>query len=506
MPREKVILPLYSGAYKSDSPWLSSFGCLNMYPEPIKGEGGSSLELLGTRGLAFNSAKEGQTMYGSSGELALIGTPGTKLMFSVGNGPHRGSLVHIGNNYIVSGNQLVQLSTTYQQTVVGTLSTYTGAVSMSSNGSQGNQLTITDGTSLYVYNSSTNIFSTITTNVLANPTQTVFMEGYTIVVAANTNQWQISNFYDSSTYPALMTAAAEFDPGNIKAVAKINRQLVLLGEYVTEIWYDSGNDFPFDHVPNGLIEQGILAPFSVVNVGENTLIWLAQNKFGQAQVMLMQGFQATNIAPRTIMSLWRTYIKLSDAIAFVYQEHGHTFYQLTFPSANKTWVYDVSTGMWHERASYDSALVLGRHRASTYSFFNNLHLIGDYNNGNMYQLDMDTYTDNSQPILRTLITYHITDKREQTRHNYLELEGESGVGLLTGQGSAPVIQLEVSDDGGHTYTNARSVAYGIQGAYQRVARWPWLGKTRNRVYRLSMSDPIKWRLMRLILDYSEGLH
>ena len=40
---------------------------------------------------------------------------------------------------------------------------------------------------------------------------------------------------------------------------------------------------------------------------------------------------------------------ISDARAFTYQKDGHHFYVLTFPTGNKTFVFDASTSLWHER-------------------------------------------------------------------------------------------------------------------------------------------------------------
>lgn len=452
--------------------------------------------MMGLQGMAF---KGGQTMYGGPGEIALIGTPGTKVITSFGTGPHRGSINHLGALYVVSSSNVYKYDVFGTKTLIGTLTTTTAPVSMSSNGTLGSQLTIVDGQKLWVWNGTT--FTDYTASLVQPlPTKTYFMEGYTFVTFANMQEFQISNLYDSTTWNGLQFATAELDSGNLLALIKYGRQIWLCCENVTEVWYNSGNDFPFDHIPNALVEWGILAPNSLASSGNYGLLWLSKNKYGQGEVVQTEGFTAKSITPRGILSLWRKYPRLDDAIAFTYQEHGHFFYVLVFPTANKTWCYDVTYGGWHERAYLG-----GRIRANSYSFFNGMHLIGDFENGNMYQLDMDTYTDNSQIILRSLITYHISDKREQVRHNYLELEGESGIGALQGQGSAPVITLESSDDGGHTYTNARTSPWSQESSdYKRTVRWPWLGISRNRVYRISFSDPIKWRLFRLILDFTEN--
>lgn len=487
MPRTKVSLPLYSGGYQSDSPWLSSYGCINLFPEPIMGENES-----------INNPN-------SQGEMTLIGDPGLRLLSNFGGGPHRGMLNHLGDTYIVSGVSVYKYDVFGSKTVIGTLTTTTSPVSMSSNGVLGGHLTIADGEKMWVWDGST--FTDYTSSLLyTNPEKTYFMEGYTFITFANKQTFQISDLYDSTSWNALQFATAELDSGNLLALYKYNRQIWLICENVAEVWYNSGNDFPFDHVPNGLVEWGIAAPNSLASTGNYGLLWLSKNKYGQGEVVRTQGFLAKSVTPSTLLSLWRQYVRIDDAIAFTYQLHGHVFYQITFPTANKTWCYDVTYNMWHEKSSRNAIGVIGKHRAISYTFFNNMHIIGDFENGNIYELDMDTYTDNSQTITRSFTTYHISNKREQLRHNYLELEGESGTNLLSGQGSAPVITLECSDDGGHTFTNARTASWSADAYdFKRIVRWPMLGISRNRVYKISMSDPIKWRFSRIILDITEGL-
>jgi hypothetical protein len=485
--RTKAELPLYTGGYKSDSSWISSFRCVNLYPEFIAGEVGASA-----------STSEGQQ---NSGKITLVGTPGTVIIDSVGPGPHRGSIVHLGEAYFVSNKNVYKMDSLGTTTLIGQLTTSSGTVSMSSNGQLGGHLSIVDGIKLWVWDGAT--FTDYTASLAyPNPIKTLFSEGYTFIEFEDSPTFQISNFYDSTTWSALDIATAELSPGNLLSIAKYNRQVWLLGEQVTEIWYHSGNDFPFDPVPNGLIEWGILAPDSVVSTKNNGLLWLAKNEIGQAQVVQTKGFAAENITPPTILSIWRKYPRLDDAIAYVYQEHGHIFYVLTFPTANRTWVYDVIFGGWHERATLG-----GKHRGASYVYFMDKHILGDFESGNIYHLDLDTFTDNDAPILRTLTTAHLSSKRELTKHNFLELEGEAGTGNLQAPGNEPKVTLEYSDDGGHTYSNARTTSYGVDASdYNTVARWPFLGMSRNRVYQLTMSDPIKWRLSRLILDYSEQDH
>lgn len=466
----KVSLPLHSGGYKGDSLNLSSFRCVNLYPEKIIGD---------------------------SSKVALIGTPGFNLLTSVGIGPHRGVVEHLGNAYFVSGNEVIKYDVNGAKTTLGTISTSAGIVSMSSNGISGGQFTITDGTSGYTCDGTTVTLIT-DAQYLASPTKNCFIDGYTATVFNNTDYFMLSDAYDSTSYTTTFKARGERDPDKLRNCAANNRQLWLFGETTTEIWYNSGNPMPFDPLPNGFVEVGIHAPDSLANIGNLGLMWMAQDKKGKGQVIHALGFNAREITTPTILSEWRTYSRLDNAVAFTYQEAGHTFYVLTFPTDNKTWVYDLTTELWHER----QAGQVGRVRASSYIYFNGKHIVGDFENGNIYEMSVGVYTDNTDYIHRYFTTSHIAENGETIRHNYLDLEAEVGVGLANGQGSTPDIWMDYSDDGGHLFNNKRFATLGIGGTFSQQIRWPFLGNSSNRVYRVGTSEPVKIRFNRLLLDFN----
>jgi hypothetical protein len=64
------------------------------------------------------------------------------------------------------------------------------------------------------------------------------------------------------------------------------------------------------------------------------------------------GYTAQRISTHAVEWQIQQYGNLSDAIAYTYQQDGHSFYVLIFPSANTTWVFDVATSLWHERAAF----------------------------------------------------------------------------------------------------------------------------------------------------------
>jgi len=194
-------------------------------------------------------------------------------------------------------------------------------------------------------------------------------------------------------------------------------------------------------------------------------------------------------------------------VAYSYQQEGHKFYVLTFPTADATWVYDTITGAWHERAGLTNG-VFTRHRSNCQMNFNNQTIVGDYENGNIYAFDLDVYADDDQPqkwlrSWRALPTG--TNNLRRTAHHTLQLDCQSGVGINDGQGSDPQAMLRWSDDGGHTWSREHWTSLGAIGVYGKRVFWRRLGMTqkiRDRVYEVSGTDPTKIVIMgaELILD------
>jgi hypothetical protein len=233
---------------------------------------------------------------------------------------------------------------------------------------------------------------------------------------------------------------------------------------------------------------------------DNGLFWLGEDSRGKGIVYRANGYTGQRISTHAVEWQIQQYGDISDAIGYTYQQDGHSFYVLVFPSANATWVYDVATQAWHERAGFNNGSFT-RHRGNCQVFFNNEVLVGDYQNGKIYAFDLNVYADDGQPqkwlrSWRALPTGQNNLKR--TAHHTLQLDIEAGVGLVTGQGSDPEVMLRWSDDGGHTWSNEHWVKIGKIGEYGRRAIWRRLGMTqklRDRVYEVSATDPVKVAIM-----------
>lgn len=434
----------------------------------------------------------------------LIGTPGITQLASIGSGPIRGMwFSSSGLLFVVSGNTLYSVSSSWVATSIGTLATYSGQVSMCDNGLQ---LFITDGTSGYYVT-----LLTPTTLTQVNQVQwlgskvVLFMDGYFIFVQPDTAQFYLSDLNDVTFVAPAITGKNGYPDKLVTAIAN-SRNLWLFGETSTEVWFDAGsNNNPFQYISGTLSQVGCAAAFSVAKIA-NQICWLGKDPNGSGIVFTNNNYTPARISTLAVEKAIQSYSVISDAIGFAYQENGHEFYVLTFPTANATWCFDLSTKMWHERC-YLSNGVEQRIRANCYAFAYGVHVVGDYSTGSIYNQSLSIYSDNGSAILRQRVTPHVSQDMNRLFFSRLQLDIESGVGLdgaLTTQGSTPQAMLEWSDDGGHTWSNQHWTNFGVIGATRKRAIWRRLGQSRNRVFRASITDPVKVILMGAELDVVGG--
>jgi hypothetical protein len=188
-----------------------------------------------------------------------------------------------------------------------------------------------------------------------------------------------------------------------------------------------------------------------------------------------------------------------------YQQLGHVFYVLTFPTAGKTWVYDASTNMWYERAWRNPATnALSQWRPSFLTLFNGKIVAGDYQDGRLYEIDQNYYLDDTDPIkwIRASQTQE-SDMRLQY-FSKLQVDMEPGVGLVTGSGSDPQVMLRWSNDNGSSWSGYMSNSMGKIGEYAKRVIFRRLGRGRNRVWEISGTEPVKTVILGATVDMQVG--
>ena len=312
------------------------------------------------------------------------------------------------------------------------------------------------------------------------------VDNYFVYNRPNTQQWGSSNIL-SPISSALAFSSKDGAPDNLVSLIVDHREVYVLGEVSSEVWSDSGLfPFAFQRIPGTSTQHGIAAKFSVSRIG-NSFAYVSRNIRGQAQIMMMNGYIPTRISTHAVeQTLVDQYI--NDARAWTYQLEGHEVYVVSFPTLDLTWAYDISTGMWHKWLWVDSNNVFHRHRGNCHASFQGLNLVGDWENGNLYQLDPLNYTDNGDEIRRVRRAPHLISDYQRQYFFEFQIHFQPGVGLP--DGSSPQAMCRWSDDGGSTWSNEHWCSIGVQGAYKNRAIWRRLGQSRDRIFEVVVTDPI----------------
>ena len=312
------------------------------------------------------------------------------------------------------------------------------------------------------------------------------VDNYFIYNRPNTQQFGSSNPL-SPISSALAFSSKDGSPDDLVSLIVDHRELYLMGEVSSEVWVNSGLfPFAFQRIPGTSTQHGIAAKFSIARLG-NSFAYVSRNIRGQAQIMMMNGYVPTRISTHAVeQTLLDKFV--DDARAWTYQLEGHEVYVVSFPTIDLTWAYDISTGMWHKWLWVDSNNVYHRHRGNCHASFQGKNLVGDWENGNLYQLDQLNYTDNGDEIRRLRRAPHLISDYQRQYFHELQIHFQPGVGLPNG--SAPQAMLRWSDDGGSTWSNEHWSSIGVQGAYKNRAIWRRLGQSRDRIFEVVVTDPI----------------
>ena len=323
------------------------------------------------------------------------------------------------------------------------------------------------------------------------------VDNYFVYNYPNTQQWAASNILSPITY-GLSYASKFTGPDNLVSLICDHGQVYLLGENTSEVWADVGTfPFPFQRIPGSSSQQGIAAPFSIARLG-NSFAYLSKNNRGQAEIVIMNGYFPTRISTHAVENTLVDQ-NISDAVAYTYQLEGHEVYVISFPTLDLTWAYDVTTGLWHKWLWVDSNNVYHRHRTQCSALFQGVVLAGDWQNGQIYQLDLTNYTDNGDTIRRLRRAPHLVSDLQREYFEELQIQFQPGVGLtgittpLNGEvvGANPQAMLRWSNDGGSTWSNEHWASIGLIGKYQNRIIWRRLGWSRDRIFEVVVTDPIK---------------
>ena len=421
--------------------------------------------------------------------IAMRGTPGSFVTFTIPSSPIRGKWV-VGNTmYVVAASSLYSVSTAGVVAFRGTLSTSSGRVGMSDNYAQ---LIIVDGTAGYILTVATNVFSTITDVNFPNGATTVtFLSGRFLCEAPLTRTYYVSNALDGTTWTtfgASVFANKEQYSDLLSAVDAFNGVLILWGLGSIEYWQDAGlSPNPFQKITGSTQTYGLYAKYTRVII-DNTFYFLGIGLQGGITVFGITGYTPDRVSSPDVEDLLNTLaltVNMTDAVAMAYAVDGHDIYQLTFPTANLTLIYDTSTKIW-SRAQ--TGTIPGRHYADSAVKFNSLTMFSDATTGKIYTMSLTSYSDAGTPVVRQLTSKHIRNGGDEFSITELNLLMDTGA---VPQSADYHITLEVSRDGGRTFGSPRMRTVGLVGQYRTPrVKWDRLGSAEDFVLRFTMTDPI----------------
>ncbi len=475
-------LALLSGAYQARSVIASAQRCVNLYPQ-------------------VNERESFMVMPQLAGAAAMVThypTPGITLKASTAGSGWRGLYrANNGTLYGVCGYSVYAISNAFVLTKLGSIGTPYGPVSMADNGIY---LVLVDGsTQGWTIQLSNNAFAQLIdpTGAFVGADFVAYVDTFFVFNKPGTQAFYTS-LSNSITFDPLYIANKTGFADNLVALAVVQRQIWLIGDKTTEIWSDSGSSsFPFSIVPGAFIQHGCVAPYSVASQDVN-VFWLGNDPQGQAIVFMGGNYSAERVSTHAIEHEIQSYAKISDAVGHIHQMEGHMFYVLSFPSADKTWVFDVSTRLWHERMWMDSNGIEHRHRANCGTAAYGEFVVGDWQNGNLYTYDINNYTDNGAAIRRIRSFPHVVN--EMKRIMYRQFIADMQCGATTDPTQIPQIELRWSDDRGVSFGNSVEQPLGQVGQTQTVLQWQRLGMARDRVFELAWSAPVMTALNGAFID------
>lgn len=369
-------MPRYPGfigpSYRSQSKIASDDRCVNLYPEQIEND---------------------------PEQWALYPTPGFTQVATLSEGPVRG-IAHInGHTFAVGGSKLDEIAVDNTVANRGSgINNFDGSpVTIHSNGDGGKQVFICANSKGYLYDLAAGTFAQVVDAVDFGG----YVNGFFLGLDAQTSRLKRSNLFNGSTWDAGNQAQRNAGADKWASMIVSHKEIWLFGTATSEVWYNSGSGaMQFAPNPNVFIEYGILAPYSAALL-DNAPVWLSQSPDGGGMVMRAEGYTPRRISNHAVEYALSTYATLTDARSWTYQEQGHSFYVLTFPTALATWVYDASTGVWHERGAWNGS------RFTTLPVFGHAyafgrHLTGDKTTGAIYRMGVDISSDGSGNTLRRM--------------------------------------------------------------------------------------------------------
>jgi len=376
-----------------------------------------------------------------------------------------------------------------------------------------NMFIVTD-LKVWQYSTDTNAVTQVTDSNITGANSVDFINnqflytkgGFTIVDGAQVGPGYtvVSNVGDGSAASGLNIIGSESNPDALIRDFVFEQVIYRFGLRTMEGWYNSGiGSPPIERLQGRILNVGLAAVNSIAET-DQAFYWLGDDY----AIYRASGGSEERISTDAISNEISKYSDVSDAIGNTFTLEGQNFYQITFPSGNKTFVINESLGQngWFELSSgINSPLSSSKYQGASFINAYGKNLVADIDNGNVYELDLDTYTNNSEPLQRIRVTQSVNGellgaKGKRIQMSCLKLIMETGVGIISGQGDNPRIMIEYSDDGGNSWNGGSWPKVGRLGEFTLQVEWFNLGSFYERIFRISTTDPVNYSIYSATID------
>jgi hypothetical protein len=387
----------------------------------------------------------------------------------------------------VAGNKVYAVTALNTLVLLGTIGTSTGICSMIDNG---RTVLLVDGSPQgWTIDLVSNAFALFVdaTGTFQGATRVDYLDTFIL--------W---NFPGTRTFGSTLSNTLTIDPTYIadktgypdplQTLVVNKHQIFLIGTLKSEVWFDAGGPlFPFAELPGAYFEHGTVARYSVAT-NDLSIFWLSRDLQGQGMVLRARSYDCHKISNHALDYQIRKMYEagtIADAIGYCYQQDGHLFYVLNFPSGDQTWVWDEATEQWHQRAWTDANGVHHRDRGQVCAAINGKIMVGDWQTGDLLELNQTHWTDYlsgvNWPIERVRGFPHLSmseinlgipglDRERSGNGQIIQIEGfqldlETGEGQLDQAGQPPEVTLRWSNNRGKTFDSAVQMSMGPPGEY-----------------------------------------
>lgn len=300
-----------------------------------------------------------------------------------------------------------------------------------------------------------------------------YVDGYFCFTSYEGTFFFTSKLLDAEVFDPLDFAKSERRPDIVQHCVAHNGELWLFGLHAMSVWYDAGlADFPFRERAGAVQDRGVDSRGTVARM-DRSLVFLGNDRI----VYRTNGYQLVRISDHALEEKLAEYLAPRDITGFSFVWKGHEHYALRMPKIGRTYVYDGSTGAWHERSS--GADGTGTWRVGAATQWETLGVLGSAADGRLYTMSDNFHTDDGVPIRREAVLPPLV--ADGARQFMARLEVEMDVGSREAPGG---VRLDWSDDGGATWAPGRDILTGATGATRTRVAANRLGSFRQRLLRL----------------------